>query len=71
MGQTNFCIRLNQGVGCVNVIREFVMPDGSVKREGDLTPAERTRLAQKLMDRFLVPLAYEAVMEDLEKEAAI
>lgn len=55
----------------MNVIREFVMPDGSVKREGDLTPAERTRLAQKLMDRFLVPLAYEAVMEDLEKEAAI
>lgn len=50
------------------VEREFLMPDGTVKAEHELTPEEKKNFAQKVMDVLLVPLAYEAVMNDLKRE---
>lgn len=68
--------RVKQGVGKVPklkiVEREFLMPDGSIKAEQELTPEERRKFAQKVLDAF-TPLLYESVMRDLqrEREAAI
>lgn len=50
------------------VNRFFVMPDGKVKTEAQLTEEEKDRFAQKIMDILLAPLAYEAVIRDLEEE---
>jgi hypothetical protein len=50
------------------VKREFIMPDGSIKAEAELTEEELDRFAQKIMDVLLVPLAYEAVIRDLQQE---
>lgn len=47
---------------------EFLMPDGTIKAEAELTKEERQKFAQKIMDVLLVPLAYEAVLRDLEEE---
>jgi hypothetical protein len=63
--------KVKQGVASVaKVTREFLMPDGSVKQESELTPKERQSMAQKIMDLFIVPLAYDAVMRDLENNSA-
>ncbi len=47
--------------------RHFIMPDGTVKDEKDLTPEEYKAFCQKVVD-VMTPLLYEAVMRDLQKE---
>jgi len=44
------------------------MPDGEVKDEKDLTPDEKKNIAQKVMNQLIVPLAYDLVIKDLQKE---
>lgn len=61
--------KVKQGVVRVpKAVRKFITPDGRVLDEKDLTPEQKQKFAQKIMDVLLVPLAYEAVMRDLEKE---
>lgn len=65
--------RVKQGVVRMpKAVRKFVTPDGQVLDEKDLTPEQARAFAQKIMDVLLVPLAYEAVLRDiqLEKELA-
>lgn len=59
--------KVKQGVRPVNVIQEFIMPDGTIKAEDDLTPEERMTFAQKVLDAF-TPILYDSVMRDLELE---
>ncbi len=47
---------------------KFVTPDGRVLDEKDASPEQKLACAQKIMDELFVPLAYEAVLKDLEKE---
>ena len=45
----------------------FIMPDGSVKREAELTNEEKTNFAQRMLDA-LTPMLYESVMRDIRRE---
>lgn len=62
---------VNQGVGRVPRLEfKFVMPDGRVIKEKDLSPEQKQAAAQKIMDVLLMPMAYEAVQDDVQKELA-
>ena len=61
--------KVKQGVVRVpKAVRRFIMPDGRILDEKELTPEQKQAFAQKIMDTFLVPLAYDAVMRDMERE---
>lgn len=47
----------------------FVFPDGKVKPEHELTAEERQYVCQRVLDA-ITPLLYDAVLEDIEQEAA-
>ncbi len=47
--------------------RKFIMPDGAVKDEKELTPAEKSAIAQRILDEF-TPLIYESLVQDLQRE---
>lgn len=50
------------------VNRKWVLPSGEVKEK--LTPEEMAKFCQKVA-KLHVPLAYEAVMKDLQKAKAV
>ncbi|MCL5781506.1 MAG: hypothetical protein M1119_11585 [Firmicutes bacterium] len=52
------------------VRRFFVMPDGSVKKQEELTTEEYERFQEKVRS-LLTPLAYEYVMQLHHKEYAV
>lgn len=63
---------VNQGVCPVDkpkmrVRRKFIMPNGQVKEEHELTPEEHMMFCQKVLDAF-TPLFYERVMRDVQRE---
>lgn len=60
--------RVKQGVNRVPLKFKFVMPDGQVLDEKDLSPEQKQAAAQKIMDVLLIPMAYEAVLDDVQKE---
>ncbi len=61
--------KVKQGVVQVpKAVRKFVTPDGQVLDEEDLTPEQARAFAQKIMDVLLVPLAYESVIRDIQRE---
>ena len=53
----------------VKVTERFKFPDGTYKTEDELTSAERQKFCQKVLDA-ITPLLYDAVLEDIEQEAA-
>lgn len=60
---------LKQGVVRVpRVERKLIMGDGTVKDWKDLTPDEKKAFVQKVMDEFIVPLARDLVIQDLQRE---
>lgn len=60
---------LKQGVVRVSrVEQKFIMPDGTVKDESELTKAERDAFVKKVMDILITPSAYELVIRDLQRE---
>ena len=59
--------KVKQGVGQVKVIQNFIMPDGTIKSEHELTEGERQGFCQKVLDAF-TPLLYDLVMEDIRRE---
>lgn len=50
------------------VERKFVMPDGVVKDEKDLNTVQKKAFAQRVMDELITPLAYELIIQDLQRE---
>lgn len=63
--------RVKQGVKLVpklkKVERQFIMPNGEIKAENELTPEEKAKFAQKVLDA-ITPLLYDAVMRDVQRE---
>jgi hypothetical protein len=51
----------------IRVQNSFIMPDGSVKEEHELTPGELQAFSQKVFDAFL-PLHYGAIMRDAQRK---
>lgn len=60
---------LKQGVVRVpRVIRMIVMPDGREIPWEDASQEDRQRIVQRFMDELIVPMAYESIMRDLQRE---
>lgn len=62
--------RVKQGVKALpktKVTRRFILPDGQVRAEVELTAEEYAAFCQKVCDLF-TPLLYEAVLEDIRRE---
>jgi len=59
---------LKQGVVRVPNIKEmFIMPDGQIKSKEELTPEEWSAFVKRVNDAITL-LAYDLVMQDLERE---